>query len=88
MKAGDLVTLSQYGRNLESTWQFRRDCYDGKMVGMLVDIYEDGDSYFKGKKYKVMWFSQKHSKVKRQSWMPVGVFKRGDIKKYRPPKKT
>ena len=88
MKAGDLVTLSQYGRNLEPTWTFRRDCCDGKMVGMLIDIYDDGDRYFRGKKYKVMWLSQKYSKLKRQYWMPVGVFKRGDIKKYRLPKKT
>ena len=82
MKAGDLVTLSQYGRNLEACWRFWRDCGKGKMVGMIVDV-SDGDYYWKGKKYKVMWLSQKHSKIKRRHWMPVGIFKRGDLKMYK-----
>jgi len=72
MKTGDLVTLSQYGRNLESCWRFWRDCGEGKMVGMLIDVYDDGDSYFKGEKYKVMWLSEKYSKLKRMYWMTPG----------------
>jgi len=86
MKAGDLVTLSQYGRNLESCWRFWRDCGEGKMVGMLIDVYEDG-RYFEGRKYKVMWLNQKYSKLKRTHWMPAGVFKRNDLKRYKAPEK-
>ena len=88
MKAGDLVTLSQYGGNLEACWRYWKDWRAGQMVGMLIDIYDDGDSYFKGKKYKVMWLSQKYSKLKRTHWMPAGIFKRNDLKMYRPPKEN
>ena len=87
MKVGDLVTLSQYGRNLEAFWRVRRDVCEGKMVGMLIDIYCDGDSCFKGEKYKVMWLSEKYSKLKPIYWMQPGVFKRNDLKIYRTPKK-
>ena len=87
MKVGDLVTLSQYGRNLESCWRFQNDCRAGKLVGLLVDIYDDQNSYFHGLKYKVLWLSQKYSKIKRIYWMTPGIFKRGDLKVYRAPKK-
>jgi hypothetical protein len=87
VKVGDLVTLSQYGRNLEAFWRFRRDICEGKMVGMLIDIYDDGDWHFKGEKYKVMWLSEKYSKLKRMYWMTPGIFKRNDLKVYRAPKK-
>jgi len=88
VKAGDLVTLSQYGRDLEAFWRFRSDICEGKMVGMLIDIYDDGDWHFKGEKYKVMWLSEKYSKLKRTYWMQPGIFKRSDLKIYRAPKES
>ena len=87
MKIGDLVTLSQYGVNLEACWRYHRDWREGKLVGLLIDIYDSNSPYSKGKKYKVLWIDQKYKGIKRTHWSTSGIFKRGDLKMFKAPKK-
>ena len=87
MKIGDLVTLSQYGIGLEACWKYHRDWHQGKLVGLLIDIYDNNNAYFNGKKYKVLWIDQKYKGIKRIYWCQPGLFKRGDLKMFKAPKK-
>ena len=87
MKVGDLVTLSQYGMNLECTWMYRKDAREGKLVGLLTEIREDGQRWDRSTYYIVQWISPKHKGLKRMRWSKPGFFKRNDLKMYRAPKK-
>jgi len=86
MKIGELVTLSQYGSNLEACWRYHRDWREGKVVGLLIDIYEEKTHWRTDTRYKVLWLNQKYSKLKRTHWMKPGIFRRSDLKMYKPPK--
>jgi len=87
MKVGDLVTLSQYGRNLESTWTYRRDVMEGKVVGLVTEICEREVRWDKSTYYIVDWIGSKYKGLKRMAWAKPGQFKRNDLKMYRAPKK-
>ena len=87
MKVGDLVTLSQYGMNLECTWMYRKDAREGKLVGLLTEIREDGQRWDRSTYYIVQWISPKHKGLKRMRWSKPGFFKRNDLKMYKAPKK-
>tara|TARA_R110000824_G_scaffold279853_1_gene467957 strand:- start:262 stop:528 length:267 start_codon:yes stop_codon:yes gene_type:complete len=87
MKVGDLVTLSQYGMNLECTWMYRKDAREGKLVGLLTEVIEKEVYWTKGTYYVVQWVGPKYKKMRRTSWMKPGHFKRNDLKMYRTPKK-
>ena len=94
MKVGDLVTLSEAALNLSPLWHIRNRVRAGDVVGMVVDISEGSldnlrHRYFKDSKYKIFWFDPElqNKPLKRQSWMNHAVWKRVDLKKYRPPKK-
>ena len=87
MKIGDLVTLSQYGANLESLWRYNRDWQEGKLVGLLVEISESGQRWDRTTYYTVQWISPKHKGLKRMRWNKAGIFKRDDLKMYKAQKK-
>jgi len=87
MKVGDLVTLSQYGANLESLWRHHRDWQEGKLVGLLIEIREGGQSWDRTTYYTVQWISPKYKGLKRMRWSKAGHFKRNDLKMYKAPKK-
>jgi len=87
MKVGDLVTLSQYGMNLECTWMYRKDAREGKLVGLLTEIIEKEVYWTKGTYYVVQWVGPKYKRMKRTNWMKPGHFKRNDLKMYKAPKK-
>ena len=93
MKIGDLVTLSEVALNLSPLWHIRNRVRDGEVIGMVTGVYEDNEGhtrrYFKGVKYVVYWFDPKLQSrpLKRQGWMIDALWKRTDLKKYRPPKK-
>ena len=87
MKVGDLVTLSQYGMNLECTWMYRKDAREGKLVGLLTEIIEKEIYWTKGTYYVVQWVGPKYKRMKRTNWMKPGHFKRNDLKIYKAPKK-
>ena len=87
MKVGDLVTLSQYGRNLESTWTYRRDVMEGKVVGLVTAISKRDTTWDKSVYYTVDWIGSKYKGMKRMAWSKAGLFKRNDLKMYKVPKK-
>jgi len=90
MKVGDLVTLSEVAIGLAPLMSIRKDVRAGQVVGMVTKIYDDGKGrYFEGAKYEIFWFDPKLQRrpLRRQAWMPDPVWKRTDLKKYRPPKK-
>jgi len=87
MKVGDLVTLSQYGMNLECTWMYRKDAREGKLVGLLTEVIEKEVYWTKGTYYVVQWVGPKYKKMRRTNWMKPGHFKRNDLKIYKVPKK-
>lgn len=87
MKPGDLVTLSQYGMNLECICWTRSDVREGKLVGLLTEIIEKEVYWQKGTYYIVQWVGPKYKKMKRTNWMKPGYFKRNDLKLYKAPKK-
>tara|TARA_B100000131_G_scaffold318719_1_gene363152 strand:- start:2564 stop:2860 length:297 start_codon:yes stop_codon:yes gene_type:complete len=46
MKIGDLVTLSAYGLNISSMWNWKREAREGKLVvGIIVAIKENPYTY-------------------------------------------
>jgi len=87
MKPGDLVTLSQYGMNLECTCWTRNDVREGKLVGLLTEIIEKEAYWQKGTYYIVQWIGPRYKRMKRTNWMKPGYFKRNDLKMYKAPKK-
>tara|TARA_Y100000034_G_scaffold129705_1_gene186670 strand:- start:229 stop:495 length:267 start_codon:yes stop_codon:yes gene_type:complete len=87
MKVGDLVTLSQYGSNLESMWRYHRDWQDGKLVGLLAEIHKSDSYWDQSTYYIVQWISPKYKGMKRKRWSKPGHFKRNDLKMYKAPKK-
>tara|TARA_R110000824_G_scaffold5306_2_gene24601 strand:+ start:66 stop:350 length:285 start_codon:yes stop_codon:yes gene_type:complete len=93
MKVGDLVTLSEVAIGLAPLWKFRDRVRAGEVIGMVTGVREDSEAlthrYFKGAKYVVYWFDPKLQRrpLKRQAWMIDALWKRTDLKKYRPPKK-
>ena len=87
MKVGDLVTLSQYGMNLEATWKYRKDATEGKVVGLLTEIYESKQRWDRSTYYVVRWVSPKYKDMSRMPWGKPGLFKRNDLKMYKTPKK-
>ena len=90
MKMGDLVTLSEAALNLAPLWIYSNRARAGGVVGMVTKIYDDGKGrYFEGAKYEIFWFDPKLQRrpLRRQAWMRDPVWKRTDLKKYRPPKK-
>ena len=92
MKVGDLVTLSEVALGLSSLWKIRDRVRAGQVVGMVTKIHEDDKvyhRYFRGSKYEIFWFDPKLQSrpLKRQTWMSDAVWKRTDLKKYKPPKK-
>ena len=88
MKVGDLVTLSQYGSNLEYMWRYHSDWRDGKLVGLLTEIHEGGQYHWdRSTYYIVQWISPKYKGLKRMRWSKPGHFKRNDLKMYKAPKK-
>ena len=87
MKVGDLVTLSQYGSNLENMWRHHSDWRDGKLVGLLTEIREDVLHWDRSTYYIVQWISPKYKGLKRMRWSKPGFFKRNDLKMYRTSKK-
>tara|TARA_Y100000034_G_scaffold97765_1_gene119501 strand:- start:1448 stop:1720 length:273 start_codon:yes stop_codon:yes gene_type:complete len=85
MKVGDLVTLSQYGSNLESLWRYHSDWREGKLVGLLTEIRE-GRRDWAGHKityYTVQWINPKYKGLRRKRWAKPGHFKRNDLKMYK-----
>ena len=87
MKVGDLVTLSQYGSNLEYMWRYHNDWKDGKLVGLLIEIHKRDSHWDQSTYYIVQWISPKHKGLKRMRWSKPGHFKRSDLKMYKVPKK-
>ena len=87
MKVGDLVTLSQYGANLESLWRYHKDWMDGKLVGLLVEIRESTQRWSEGTYYTVQWINPRYKSLSRARWGKSGFFKRSDLKMYKAPKK-
>lgn len=94
MKVGDLVTLSEAALDLAPLWRYRDRVRAGQVVGMITEVHDNGPimaQYFKGSKYEVFWFDPKLQNrtppLKRQTWYPRCVWKRTDLKKYRPPGK-
>ncbi len=87
MKVGDLVTLSQYGSNLENMWRHHRDWQDGKLVGLLTEIHKSDSHWDRSTYYIVQWISPKYKGLKRMRWSKAGHFKRNDLKMYKAPKK-
>ena len=88
MKVGDLVTLSQYGSNLESCWRHHRDWMEGKLVGLLTEIYESKQYWNKGTYYGVQWINPRHRSLSRMKWDKAGLFTRKDLKMYKVSKKN
>jgi len=87
MKVGDLVTLSQYGINMESSWRYHSDWMEGKLVGLLTEIYEAAYRWDMSTYYVVKWISPKYKDLSRMRWSRPGLFKRNDLKMYKVPKK-
>ena len=87
MKVGDLVTLSQYGMNLEACWKYRKDAREGKLVGLVTEIYIRDTHWDKSTYYIVDWIGPKHKGLKRMTWAKPGHFKRNDLKMYKIQKK-
>lgn len=87
MKVGDLVTLSQYGLNLESCWKYRRDIREGKVAGIVTEIYVRDVHWDKSAYYVVNWIGSKYRGLRRTAWVKPGMFKRKDLKMYKAPKK-
>ena len=87
MKIGDLVTLSQYGSNLENMWQYHSDWRDGKLVGLLINIKESTQRWDRATYYTVQWINPKYKRLGRMRHSPGGLFKRSDLKMYKAPKK-
>lgn len=92
MKVGDLVTLSEAALGLAPLWKIRDRVRKGQVIGMITRITDDVrviHRYFRGTKYEIFWFDPKLQRrpLKRQTWMADAVWKRTDLKKYRPPKK-
>ena len=87
MKVGDLVTLSQYGSNLESLWRHHNDWRDGKLVGLLTEIHKSDRDWDQSTYYIVQWISPKYKGLKRMRWSKPGHFKRNDLKIYKALKK-
>ena len=55
MKVGDLVTLSQYGSNLEFMWRYHSDWRDGKLVGLLTEIHKSDNHWDRTTYYIIQW---------------------------------
>jgi len=88
VKVGDLVTLSQYGANLENMWQHNRAWREGRLVGLLINIHEGGQYHWdRSTYYIVQWIDPKYKGLKRMRWSKSGFFKRSDLKTYKIPKK-
>ena len=87
MKVGDLVTLSQYGSNLESLWRHHNDWMAGKLVGLLTEINKGDYHWDSATYYIVQWIIPKYKGLKRMRWSKSGHFKRSDLKIYKAPKK-
>ena len=86
MKVGDLVTLSEYGTNLEQLWYVTEPARKGELVGMVVDIIEYTRSWERGTWYQVRWMGSQYKKLCRSRWSRVGCFRRKDLKMYKRPK--
>ena len=86
MKVGDLVTLSEYGTNLEALWHVTNPARNGELVGMVVDISETGKRWERGTWYQVRWMGSQYKKLCRSNWTRPGRFKRKDLKMYKKPK--
>ena len=87
MKVGDLVTLSEYGLNLEACWRHRKAARAGKVVGLLKEVYVREHTWDKSTYYIVDWIGSKYKGLRRMAWAKPGMFKRKDLKMYRVPKK-
>ena len=87
MKVGDLVTLSQYGMNLENTWRYRKDVREGKVVGLVTSVSTRDTHWDRSTYYIVDWIGSKYKGMKRMAWAKPGHFKRNDLKMYKTPKK-
>jgi hypothetical protein len=86
VKVGDLVTLSEYGTNLEALWYVTDPARKGELVGMVVEIFESDKPWESGTWYQIRWMGTKYKNLCRGRWHRPGRFRRKDLKMYKKPK--
>jgi hypothetical protein len=86
VKVGDLVTLSEYGTNLEALWWVTTPARSGKLVGMVVEVLKNDNRWDMNVWYQVRWMGSEYKKLCRSPWGRPGRFKRQDLKMYKKPK--
>ena len=69
MKVGDLVTLSEYGTNLEALWWVTTPARSGKLVGMVVEVLKNDNRWDMNVWYQVqnrfLYYSNETQQIKQ-----------------------